>query len=103
MTSSRDGVVALVTGGASGIGQATVRLFLEKRATVFAADINEDALASVTDGLRSYAPHLCPLVVDVSSSSSCEAMISAVIERAGRLDVLVNSAGVWTRAIRPRS
>jgi len=95
MTSPSNAAVVLVTGGASGIGEATVRLFLEKGATVFAADINEGALTPAVDRTSSFAPRACPIVVDVSSSASCSAMVATVVERAGRLDVLVNSAGVW--------
>jgi NAD(P)-dependent dehydrogenase (short-subunit alcohol dehydrogenase family) len=90
-----DAAVVLVTGGASGMGKAAAQRFLEEGATVFVADINEDALAAVTAGLRAGAQRVYPVAVDVSSSSSCDAMVASVIEQAGRLDVLVNSAGVW--------
>ena len=94
--SSLEGAVVLITGGASGMGKAAASRFLEEHATVFAADINEGALAAATQELRGLAPEVHSVAVDVSSSASCDAMISSVIEQAGRLDVLVNSAGVWS-------
>jgi len=95
MTPLPNPMVVLVTGGASGIGEVIVRLFLEKGATVFAADVNEDALASAVDRLSGPSSRFWPIVVDVTSSSSCNAMVATASERTGRLDVLVNSAGVW--------
>ena len=88
--------VVTVTGGASGMGRATATRFLEEGATVFVADVNEDALAAVTRELCGLAPQVRSVAVDVSSSASCDAMVSSVLEQAGRLDVLVNSAGVWS-------
>jgi NAD(P)-dependent dehydrogenase (short-subunit alcohol dehydrogenase family) len=91
----RDPVV-LVTGGASGMGKSVAARFLEEGATVFAADIDEGALAVAAEELRGLAPGpLHAVAVDVTSSASCDAMVSSVIGQAGRLDVLVNSAGVW--------
>lgn len=71
--------VAVVTGGASGIGLATVQLFAEEGAQVVALDIN----AFGTDVLR----------LDVTSASEVESAIKSVIARHGRLDILVNVAG----------
>jgi NAD(P)-dependent dehydrogenase (short-subunit alcohol dehydrogenase family) len=93
--SSFEGAVVLVTGGASGMGKSVATRFLEEGSTVFVADINEDALAAATQELRGLAPAVDSVAVDVSSSESCDALVSSVIEQAGRLDVLVNSAGVW--------
>jgi len=94
----------LITGAASGMGKACARRFLEDGAQVFIADVNERALAAAVDELVpvggavteiAAGPAVFPLVVDVRSSASCDAMVAAVLERAGRLDVLITSAGVW--------
>jgi len=73
--------VALVTGGASGIGAAIAERFRAEGATVIAADIQ------ATDG--PYTLHL-----DVANPRSCTAAIAVIISRHGRLDLMVNSAGI---------
>jgi len=95
MGSEFRGKVVLVTGGASGMGKASALRFLDAGARVFVADVNETTLATAVTESQSEGVALEPIVVDVVSSGSCDAMVAAVLERAGRLDVLVNSAGVW--------
>lgn len=94
----------LVTGGASGMGKACARRFLADGARVFVADVNERGLAAAVAelagsgpaaGEAGAGPAVSPLVVDVLDPRSCDAMVAAVLERAGRLDVLITSAGVW--------
>ena len=75
--------VALITGASSGIGQATAELLAARGFTVFGTSRAPDQIA------RSYA--LLPL--DVRSDASVEAAIQSVLDRAGRIDVLVNNAG----------
>ncbi len=78
--------VALVTGAARGIGQATVRALRDGGHEVAAAD-RDPSSGAAEDGVL-------PLVCDVSDRAQVEAAVAAVIERWGRLDVLVNNAGV---------
>jgi NAD(P)-dependent dehydrogenase (short-subunit alcohol dehydrogenase family) len=86
------------------MGKASALRCLAAGSRVFIADIDEEGLAAVVAGWRDgggaesrkSGQALEPVVVDVLSSESCSAMVAAVLERAGRLDVLVNSAGVWT-------
>lgn len=78
--------VALVTGAASGIGYAISELFAREGATVFASDI---ALPS-----RDYPDGVVSLNLDVTSEADWEMAIDTVIEKSGRLDVLVNNAGI---------
>jgi NAD(P)-dependent dehydrogenase (short-subunit alcohol dehydrogenase family) len=84
------GKTALVTGGASGIGQATVRRLAEEGATVIAADIDQAGLEETASGLDAVST----LAIDVSDSSSVNAAFDRVREEHGTLDVLVNAAGV---------
>jgi NAD(P)-dependent dehydrogenase (short-subunit alcohol dehydrogenase family) len=82
-----DGKTAVVTGGLSGIGEAIARRMVEEGATVIAAD-----LSSTDTTFRSGA--LLPLHVDVCDPASVDAMVDAVVTRFGRLDCVVNSAGM---------
>lgn len=84
------GRVALVTGGASGIGRATVDRILAENGSVVVADIRtEEAQAHFAEaGDRAHVVHL-----DVTNERSWEAGIAETLERFGRLDVLVNNAG----------
>lgn len=85
------GKIALVTGGASGIGAATARRFVEEGARVIVADIAQDKAAELAQKLGAAAE---ALQLDVTSDSSWQAAIGRVRARHGRLDVLVNSAGI---------
>ena len=82
-----DGKVAIVTGAASGIGRATVELLHARGAKVVAEDINPTVEGLARDGI-------VPLVADVSREDSAERAVTLARERFGRLDVLVNNAGI---------
>jgi 3-oxoacyl-[acyl-carrier protein] reductase len=87
------GKVAIVTGGAQGIGFATVRKFLDEGATVALCDMRQEAIDSAIEALKangSATGH----VVDVTRRDQVDAMVSAVKEKHGRIDVLVNNAGI---------
>lgn len=87
--------VVLVTGGSSGIGQATARKFAESNAKVFICGRNEDKLYTAKELLSKDGLHIQPIKGDVSKTSDCQDIIKAVINQAGKLDILVNSAGVY--------
>jgi NAD(P)-dependent dehydrogenase (short-subunit alcohol dehydrogenase family) len=84
------GRVAVVTGGASGIGEATVRRLHAEGAAVVAADLNADRLAALADDL---GERLATTVCDVTNEADVEAMVGLAVERFGRLDVGCNIAG----------
>ena len=92
MTSSFDGRVAIVTGGASGIGEATVRRLHAGGANVVVADVRVDAIASLTAELDS--DRIVGHQVDMFQIDQIEAMIAAVTAHCGGLDILVNNAGI---------
>lgn len=83
------GKVAIVTGGASGIGEGMVDLFRREGATVIAADINEDALAKASEKENVHGMKL-----DVSSDEAWATFAKDVKEKFGQIDILVNNAGV---------
>jgi 3-oxoacyl-[acyl-carrier protein] reductase len=80
--------VALVVGAGSGIGRAIAELYQAEGATVALADLNESSCTATLRGDSS------TYSVDVTSSDSVQAMVAAVIKRYGRIDILVNSAGI---------
>lgn len=86
-----DGKVAVVTGGASGIGRATALAFAREGAKVVVADINEAGAAETARrvGGQSFAFRL-----DVSNPAAWDALAAEVLNRFNRFDVLVNGAGI---------
>ncbi len=88
------GKVIVITGGASGMGRTAAKKFLDNGGTVYLADINETRLKSVVEGLSQYGT-VKPIVADVTKVADCENAINTIVKDAGRLDVLVNSAGVF--------
>jgi len=89
--------VALVTGAASGMGAATAREFSAAGARVLVVDRNADLAVQVSSDISADPP----LVGDVSDSSFCQQAVATAVERYGRLDILVNAAGIIVRADGP--
>ncbi|MER7346577.1 SDR family oxidoreductase [Streptomyces aurantiacus] len=85
---------ALVTGGGSGIGQATVLRLLAEGGRVVAADVSEAGLKDTEQKAGAAADRLTTLVVDVADEASARAGVAAAVTALGGLDVLVNAAGV---------
>ena len=83
--------VVLITGAAGGVGSALVARFLASDWQVFATDANADGLAEL--GQRHAL--VGSLATDIRKPANCNAVVTAVIEAAGRLDALINAAGVW--------
>jgi meso-butanediol dehydrogenase/(S,S)-butanediol dehydrogenase/diacetyl reductase len=88
-----EGKIVIVTGAASGIGEATARRFSSEGACVALVDRNETPLANVAKDLP--AQFTLAHLADVSDSEAVGAMVATVVKRFGRLDVLVNNAGVF--------
>ena len=86
--------IALVTGGASGIGRATALRFAEEGAAVMVADRNPGGLEQTKSLAQKISPAIETVTVDVSKLDQVERMVDATLDRFGRLDVLVNAAGV---------
>jgi 3-oxoacyl-[acyl-carrier protein] reductase len=84
--------VVVVTGAARGIGAATAKRFAEEGASVAVLDLDESAASATAESLG--APKALGLACDVADSDSAGAAVSAVVEQLGRVDVLVNNAGV---------
>lgn len=93
MTGDMSSKVVLITGAASGMGAATARLFAESGAQIVIVDINEEAAHKVGDEVK------CDLVLtgDISRSAFCDHCVEETVKRYGRLDTLVNAAGIIRR------
>lgn len=89
-----EGTVVAVTGGASGMGEATARLFGEAGARVVLIDKNEDGVRRVASEIGAQGV----FVGDLSDSAFCSSTVDGIVDACGRIDVLVNAAGTIHRA-----
>jgi NAD(P)-dependent dehydrogenase (short-subunit alcohol dehydrogenase family) len=88
------GKIAVVTGAARGIGLATVEALAEAGATVVLTDMNPELLAAATEALKAKGHNVDSEVLDVTDVQSVERVRDAILARHGRVDVLVNNAGI---------
>jgi NAD(P)-dependent dehydrogenase (short-subunit alcohol dehydrogenase family) len=93
MARALEGKVAIVTGGAGGIGAATSRLLAERGAKVVVADIDGKRAAEVAEGIGAAA---IGVTVDLADEASIAAMFTATLHAFGRLDAIDNNAALLT-------
>ncbi len=86
--------VALVTGGASGIGKSTAILLAKYGAKVVVSDISKASGEAVVDEIKKAGGDAIFVAADVSQSKECEQLVSKTIETYGTLDIAVNNAGI---------
>src|ERR1700722_2302101 len=91
------GKVAVVTGGASGIGAAMCRLFAQQGAAAGIADVNRNAAEGVLSEIRQAGNDAIFLEVNMADSASVSAAVDSMWDRHGRLDVFVNNAGMGSQ------
>lgn len=96
MTGRMDGKVAVITGGASGMGQATVMRFLDEGAKVVIGDLNADSGAITMAAIekKGHADRAVFQVTDVAEEADVEALVACATDRFGRLDCMFNNAGI---------
>jgi len=96
MTGKLDGKVAVVTGGASGMGRSTVFRFLDEGASVIVADLNEETGKQTVElaGEQGAGERVRFVRTDVAEEADIEAMIALAVSDFGRLDCVFNNAGV---------
>jgi NAD(P)-dependent dehydrogenase (short-subunit alcohol dehydrogenase family) len=90
------GKVAIVTGGASGIGAATARLFTAEGARLALVDQDKEGLAKVAADIEAAGGEALVIPADVSSAAEAHAGVSRVMHRWNRIDVLMTAAGMST-------
>ncbi len=98
MTGRLEGRIALVTGAGAGIGRAIARRFAEEGAFVYLADVDGAAAEAATHEIAHSDLSALALTADVSRGQDVAAMFRAIEMGHGRLDVLVNNAGINVRA-----
>jgi NAD(P)-dependent dehydrogenase (short-subunit alcohol dehydrogenase family) len=94
MESSR---VVLVTGAAGGIGAAITRALIRAGHTVVAVDRDAENLAR----LGAVSGYIHPLVADLANAAACRKVVAAAVKRYGRLDAVINNAGIGVSSLRP--
>ncbi|MGO1172984.1 MAG: 3-oxoacyl-ACP reductase FabG [Actinomycetaceae bacterium] len=85
--------IAIVTGGASGIGRGIAERLVEAGATVVVADIDDAKAATTAAEIGAIAEH-----VDVTSGDQCRNLVERVVEQHGRLDILCSNTGIFPQA-----
>ena len=90
-----DGKVALVSGGSGGLGAAISRLFAAEGARVVVGDVRDAAGAEVASAIGAAGGHARFVHLDVTSERDWRDAVAAAVSGHGRLDVLVNNAGIW--------
>jgi NAD(P)-dependent dehydrogenase (short-subunit alcohol dehydrogenase family) len=88
----------LITGGGSGIGQATVLRILAEGGRVVAADISEFGLKDTVARAEPHGDRLSSVLIDVASEESVKEGVARAVEALGGLDALVNAAGILRSA-----
>ena len=94
MTNELAGKVAIVTGGAAGIGEAICRRLAAAGATIVIADIDEGAAAATCRGISG----ALPMEMNVANAESVQRAVQRVLAQTGRIDILVNNAGIAGKA-----
>lgn len=89
------GKVALITGGTSGIGLSTASLLLQSGARVALIGRQQEKGQSVVEGFAQYGDKICFIQGDISKTSDCQKVIEEAVQTFGRLDIVINSAGIY--------
>ncbi|WP_078595913.1 SDR family NAD(P)-dependent oxidoreductase [Evansella clarkii] len=89
-----EGKVAVITGGASGIGEYTARAMIEEGAKVVVSDMNDDLGNTLVEDLNTNGQNAVYVHADVTSEADAEKMINTAVTEFGKIDILFNNAGI---------
>ncbi|WP_119066343.1 SDR family oxidoreductase [Rubrobacter indicoceani] len=89
-----EGKVVVITGGSSGLGEATARLLAERGAKVFLGARREGNLKEIVSGIKEDGGQAAYRVVDVTEREAVQGFVDAAVAEYGRIDVLINNAGL---------
>lgn len=89
-----DGRVAVVTGSGTGIGASHAQLLAERGAAVVVNDLDGDAAQTVVDAITSAGGRATAAIADIATEDGAGAIVAAALERFGRVDIVVNNAGL---------
>ncbi|MGD9346996.1 MAG: SDR family NAD(P)-dependent oxidoreductase, partial [Candidatus Aminicenantes bacterium] len=97
---SLEGKVAIITGGASGIGLASAKRLAEAGATIAICDINESKGKAALSEIEALGPEARFYACDVTSDADCRSTVDQIFEDFGRIDILFNNAGIiWRKSV----
>jgi len=88
------GMVALITGGARGIGREIAKTFAKNGSNIIICDIREDIIGESVDDLKQFGTEVKGFKLDVCNLKECNEVIKKAIDNFGRIDILVNNAGI---------
>ena len=97
MTGRINNKVALITGAGSGIGKSCSVLFAKHGAKLSLADVKKDSMIELSKKINSEGGESFISTTDVTSNDECKSLVEKTYEKYGRLDILINSAGVTPR------
>ena len=95
------GKVAVITGGNSGVGAATAKLFAAEGASVVITARRVAALEAIADEIRQAGGEVLALSTDISKPEDPERLMEAAMEKYGKIDILVNNAGILEAGLKP--
>jgi NAD(P)-dependent dehydrogenase (short-subunit alcohol dehydrogenase family) len=93
--------VAVITGGNSGVGAATAKLFAAEGATVVITARREAALTAVAEEIKAAGGTVLAVSTDISKSEDSERLMQMVIDKFGKIDILINNAGILEEGLKP--
>lgn len=88
-----EGKVAIVTGAASGIGFGTSKRFLQEGAKVAICDVRQESVDAAVEQLGEYGT-VCGFANDITNRAGCDEFVKKVVDRFGKVDILINNAGI---------
>lgn len=95
------GKVAVITGGNSGVGAATAKLFAAEGATAVITARRKEALDNVAAEITAAGGTVLAVPTDISKGEDSEKLMDTVMEKFGKIDVLVNNAGILEEGLKP--